>query len=128
MIDVLRSQGVSNYVPLPQLILCGDSSSGKSSVLEAVSGVQFSAKDNLCTRCATELILRRAAVTGITATITPGISRSREQEASLATFTFPASMLDDVPSVMEVAQNAMRLDTDAKAFSDDILKVEICEV
>lgn len=59
VIHLLRSQGVSHYVPLPQLIVCGDQSSGKSSVLEAMSGVRFPMKDNLCTRFATELILHR---------------------------------------------------------------------
>lgn len=59
VIDKLRSQGISRFIDLPQLILCGDQSSGKSSVLEAVSGLQFPAKTALCTRFATELILRR---------------------------------------------------------------------
>lgn len=47
-IDKLRSLGVSQYVNLPQLIVCGDQSSGKSSVLEAISGIPFPTKDNLC--------------------------------------------------------------------------------
>ncbi|QSS63441.1 hypothetical protein I7I51_00499 [Histoplasma capsulatum] len=50
-IDKLRSQGISHYVSLPQLIVCGDQSSGKSSVLDAISGIPFPTKDNLCTRC-----------------------------------------------------------------------------
>ena len=44
IIDELRSQGISRYIDLPQLIVCGDHSSGKSSVLEAVSGVRFPTK------------------------------------------------------------------------------------
>ena len=41
VIDQLRSEGVSRYVGLPLLIVCGDQSSGKSSVLEAISGLDF---------------------------------------------------------------------------------------
>lgn len=48
-IDTLRSQGISHYISLPQIIVCGDQSSGKSSVLEAISGVGFPVKSNLCT-------------------------------------------------------------------------------
>lgn len=58
-IDQLRAHGVSHYVSLPQLIVTGDQSAGKSSVLEAISKVRFPTKDNLCTRFATEIVLRR---------------------------------------------------------------------
>ena len=126
VIDLLRSQGISNYVPLPQLIVCGDQSSGKSSVLEAVSGVRFPMKDNLCTRFATELILRRAPGISVTATIYPGLDRSEEQRVALSKFTFPASDLGDVPAVIEAAKSVMGLDTDTKAFTDDVLRIEIC--
>jgi len=54
-IDKLRSYGISQYVNLPQLIVCGDQSSGKSSVLDAISGIPFPTKDNLCTRFATDM-------------------------------------------------------------------------
>ena len=47
VVDDLRAQGLNEHVDLPQLIVCGDQSSGKSSVLAAVSGVPFPKKDNL---------------------------------------------------------------------------------
>ncbi|KEF54333.1 dynamin GTPase, partial [Exophiala aquamarina CBS 119918] len=60
MISGLRSEGFSHYGDLPQIIVCGDQSSGKSSVLEAISRFSSPRKDNnLCTRFATEVILQR---------------------------------------------------------------------
>ncbi|MBE3042786.1 dynamin family protein, partial [Candidatus Bathyarchaeota archaeon] len=56
---------MSRYIDLPQIVVCGDQSSGKSSVLEAISGMAFPAKDNLCTRFATEVILRRASTSAV---------------------------------------------------------------
>lgn len=65
LVDSLRAEGLSEFTALPQLIVCGDQSSGKSSLLEAISGVPFPRKDNLCTRFATEVILRRATESDI---------------------------------------------------------------
>jgi GTPase SAR1 family protein len=55
IVDKLRRTGLSGVVELPQLIVCGDQSSGKSSVLEAITEIPFPRKENLCTRFATEL-------------------------------------------------------------------------
>ena len=48
-VDSLRSQGISHYVSLPQIIVCEDQSSSKSSVLEAICGVSFPIRSSLCT-------------------------------------------------------------------------------
>jgi Dynamin family len=47
--DRLRRAGLSSILKLPQLVVCGDQSSGKSSVLEAITEIPFPRKDNLCT-------------------------------------------------------------------------------
>ncbi|RYP16735.1 hypothetical protein DL765_004971 [Monosporascus sp. GIB2] len=59
VVDSLRSHGVSHYVDLPQIIVCGSQSSGKSSTLESLSGIAFPTAEGLCTRFVPELILRR---------------------------------------------------------------------
>ncbi|KAK7915021.1 P-loop containing nucleoside triphosphate hydrolase protein [Apiospora marii] len=59
LIDSLSSHGISNYLDLPQIIVCGDQSSGKSSVLAAISQLPFAVQDGLCTHCPTEIVLRR---------------------------------------------------------------------
>ena len=125
IIDLLRSQGVSHYVPLPQIIVCGDQSSGKSSVLEAVSGVRFPTKDNLCTRFATELVLRRGLEAKVTVGITPGEDRDAEEKAALSAFKVPDALVEDFPSLVEAAKEAMGLNANPKAFSSDVLRVEV---
>jgi GTPase SAR1 family protein len=88
----LRSQGLSRFVDLPQIIVCGDQSSGKSSALEAISGMSFPAKDNLCTRFATELILRRTPTPGIDISICPGSERTEEEKAKLRACTYTGTL------------------------------------
>ena len=41
LIDKLRALGIDQDVPLPTIAVVGDQSAGKSSVLEAISGVQL---------------------------------------------------------------------------------------
>jgi len=62
VIDSLRSY-IGPHIDLPQFIVRGDKSSGQSSVLKTISGLRFLTNSVLCTRFATELILRRSSKT-----------------------------------------------------------------
>lgn len=124
-IDSLRSQGISHYVSLPQIIVCGDQSSGKSSVLEAISGVSFPVKSNLCTRFPTELILRKARYMSVKVSIVPHHSRSDPDKASLSGFDEKLDSFQDLPDLIENAKAAMGIMTLGKAFSKDLLRIEI---
>jgi Dynamin family len=76
-ITELRARGVGKHIGLPQLVVCGDQSAGKSSVLEGITGIPFPRNDGLCTKFATEIILQHSAEElRITATILPAVSRS----------------------------------------------------
>ena len=107
VIDLLRSQGISQYVPLPQIIVCGDQSSGKSSVLEAISGVRFPTKDKLCTLFATDLVLRRDSTTRVPVAINPSPERSDEEKQRLGAFTAPTTDASDFPKLVDAAKEAM---------------------
>lgn len=125
IIDDLRSQGISHYVDLPQVIVCGDQSSGKSSVLEAVSSIQFPRKDNLCTRFAMEVILRRGPETNANVSIVPGADRSEQEKARLLTFQRQDVKIEEFEALVHDAGSAMGLHCDSRAFSNDILRVEV---
>ncbi|KAJ9363438.1 hypothetical protein DTO280E4_2420 [Paecilomyces variotii] len=127
-IDELRTIGVGGLVELPQLIVGGNQSSGKSSVLEAISRVRFPAKSNVCTRFATEVILRRSPSSKIKISIEPGPSRNDAQERSkLRSFTHEEfSNGNDLPALIEKAREHMGITESVNSgFSDDVLKVEI---
>ncbi|KAL8388858.1 hypothetical protein RB599_010162 [Gaeumannomyces hyphopodioides] len=71
-------------VKLPQIVVVGDQSAGKSSVLEAITGTPFPRDAGACTRFATEIRLRRAAQPSLKVTIIPDKNRPyRDQEALL---------------------------------------------
>ena len=128
VVDDLRAQGLNEHVDLPQLIVCGDQSSGKSSVLAAVSGVPFPKKDNLCTRFATEVVLRRddeLAEILISVTITASSTRPRTERHALESFARELSSLEDLPTTMADAGIAMGLSATSSAFSSDILRLEV---
>eukprot|EP00752_Nemacystus_decipiens_P009127 g8151.t1 len=59
LVDSLRAQGIQDELSLPQIAVMGDQSCGKSSVLEALSGVQFPRGSGLVTRCPVQLIMKR---------------------------------------------------------------------
>ncbi|XP_071771725.2 interferon-induced GTP-binding protein Mx3-like isoform X1 [Centroberyx gerrardi] len=59
LIDSLRSLGVEKDLALPAIAVIGDQSSGKSSVLEALSGVSLPRGNGIVTRCPLELKMKR---------------------------------------------------------------------
>ncbi|KAF4471346.1 Interferon-induced GTP-binding Mx [Fusarium albosuccineum] len=124
-VDSLRSHGISHYISLPQIIVCGDQSSGKSSVLEAISGVSFPVRSNVCTRFPTELVLRKTDETAVHVSIVPHHSRSKSEKATLRGFQEKLETFDELPDLIERAKAAMGITTLGKAFSNDLLRIEV---
>ncbi|KAF2846803.1 dynamin-1 [Plenodomus tracheiphilus IPT5] len=128
-IDELRSQGLGQYgISLPQLIVCGDQSSGKSSLLEGLTRLRFPAKETKCTAFATEVVLRRSSEVMITCSIIPGKLRSQTERLQLEKFRRTFTSRDDFvfPSVLNDARDSMapngsRTNGD---FFQDVLRVQ----
>ncbi|XP_073673500.1 interferon-induced GTP-binding protein Mx-like [Garra rufa] len=59
LIDSLRLIGLDEDIDLPSIAVVGDQSSGKSSVLEALSGVALPRGSGIVTRCPLELKLQK---------------------------------------------------------------------
>ena len=130
-IDAMRARGLSKYVDLPRIIVCGDQSSGKSSVLEALSHIRFPVQDSLCTTFATEISIRRSrdANSGPSVTIEPGPSRTDpDVRARLQNFHMNYASMDDISNVIQEAKKFIaNCDPDStRTFSDDTLKIQVC--
>jgi GTPase SAR1 family protein len=123
-VDELRALGLGEFTALPQLIVCGDQSSGKSSVLEALSGVPFPRKDGVCTRFATEVILRRDRRTSMKISITPSEDLPVQEQERLQLFHHDIASKEDFANLFEKAKEAMGISDKKRSFSKSILRVE----
>ncbi|KAK2742332.1 hypothetical protein FQN57_005420 [Myotisia sp. PD_48] len=126
----LRKCGLERMLSLPQLVVCGDQSSGKSSVLEALTEIPFPRNDNLCTRFPTEIILRRALVDSLTIRLIPGPERTQEEQDKINDFNETITDFNELPAVMGRATNIMGIDkvdstTPPHAFARDTLSILI---
>ncbi|CAI6342332.1 unnamed protein product [Periconia digitata] len=130
IVDKLRRTGLNGIVGLPQLVVCGDQSSGKSSILEAITEIPFPRKENLCTRFATEIILRRSPSSTISITINPDKNRPKHEVTKLRSFHKSITNFLELPDIIEEATQVMGLgrvgEINSHAFSRDVLSVEIC--
>lgn len=130
-IDRVRANGIGDHIALPQLVVCGDQSAGKSSVLQGISGIPFPCQDGVCTRFATEIILRhKPREQQTTATIIPNMSRAGDEKVRLSAFRRDISNLADLPGIIDQAARLMGVQganglADAPAFATDVLRLEV---
>ncbi|KAK4156893.1 hypothetical protein C8A00DRAFT_12195 [Chaetomidium leptoderma] len=121
-IDKLRERNIGKH-----LVVVGDQSSGKSSLLESLTGIPFPRDVELCTRYATQITQRRDDVSRVEVSIIPGpnatdahkrhlegyVTRPLSPEAFRA--TFPA-ILHEVNARMGIR---MRSSSDSGYASDE---------
>ncbi|KAL4733846.1 P-loop containing nucleoside triphosphate hydrolase protein [Aspergillus similis] len=141
VIDKLRELGISESVSLPQLVVVGDQSSGKSSLLEGLTGLSFPVSSDLCTRFATQIVLRRAPQNeaGAKITIIPGPLSQLDEvlhkklkgfERVLGADQFGREefgrVFNEAAEIMGIpGPSTTDLENIDKRFADDILKIEL---
>jgi GTP-binding protein EngB required for normal cell division len=128
-IDELRSQGLGHHgISLPQLIVCGDQSSGKSSLLEGLTRLRFPTDATCTTIFATEVVLRRGTTVEISVEITPSKHRSDKECRALATFKHTYSSCEEFNfhSLHAEARTNMAggKSVEDGTFFDDVLRVK----
>lgn len=128
IIAQLRKCGLESVLSLPQLVVCGDQSAGKSSVLEALTEIPFPRNDNLCTRFPTEIILRRAPTSSLIIKVNPDSDRPSTEQESVRSFKALITDFDELPDVMARAMVVMGIDdlstsVNPKAFAKDVLSI-----
>ncbi|KAK3303067.1 P-loop containing nucleoside triphosphate hydrolase protein [Chaetomium strumarium] len=129
-IDGLKKIQVGDdKVNLPKVIVVGNRSSGKSSVLEAITGIQFPIDRALCTRFATELILRRADEIAVNVSIQYAERPpSGAQGGGGAREPFHKATFDEdaLPNIIREAKERMGIcDNGTQKFSRDVLLIEV---
>lgn len=149
-IDQLFAYGVGELVALPQIVVVGDQSSGKSSVLEGLIQKPLPRDTGLCTRFATQIVFRRAAEEQVKVSIIPDLDASLEHASgvkqwgktmsSLESDTFKKIMQEvfllsiatSSSTNIEQAHEEMGLSGNGDdrrgkpTFSNDVLRLEIC--
>ncbi|KAM7197752.1 interferon-induced GTP-binding protein Mx1 [Naviculisporaceae sp. PSN 640] len=135
-IDRLRDLNIGHLVPLPQIVAVGDQSSGKSSVLESLTGFRFPRAPGLCTRYVTQITCRRVTQESVSISIIPSAGASDIHKEQLSRFRKTTTNFDEdeFGQIFREASEAMGIrspdddggfDANLDTFSDDILKIEV---
>ncbi|KAH6651076.1 COG4 transport protein-domain-containing protein [Chaetomium tenue] len=110
-IDKLREKNIGKHVPLPQLVVVGDQSSGKSSLLESLTGIPFPRDVELCTRYATQITQKRDDVSRVEVSIIPGPNATDVHKKHVEGYRTDALSPDDFrsrfPSILREVNTRM---------------------
>ncbi|KAK2674730.1 Dynamin [Fusarium oxysporum f. sp. vasinfectum] len=112
--------GINKRVKVSHIVVMGEESSGKSSVLQAISHLRFPTGENGCTRFATQVMFRQAPETRIDITII--FEDKSKKNRSLQNSGFQEY---DLAHIIEEAKTIMEINRTGKDFSKDLLRLTI---
>jgi len=125
----LRQCNLESTLFLSQLVVCDDQSVDKSSVLEALTKISFPRNDNLCTRFATEIILRRVTSDVITIKVISNNERLSEEQTFIESFKEFISNFEELSFLMNKTTTLMKINNKStfkfRVFVKDVLSIEI---
>lgn len=129
IIDQLRQHNVDADIDIPQIVVCGDTSSGKSSVLEAISQMRFPVGHKAVTKFPTEIVLRHSQRESMSVKLIPAHDRPIAERDEILDYEFETDVtdhrrLDRV--VPEVAQFLQEIEQTGADFWSDTLHAEVC--
>lgn len=112
---------------IPQIVVCGDQSSGKSAVLEAISRLPFPSGTDMTTCFVTELVLRKSADVSVRVAIHSHESGSEGETSKRQPFTMAAQNLNDFQKIHEDAAKHIQKTSGRKGISKDRLRIEVSD-
>ncbi|KAG0079124.1 hypothetical protein BGZ92_001176 [Podila epicladia] len=113
-INKIRSYGLNKMITIPQIAILGDQSSGKSSVLEAITKLSFPRNIETCTRFATQVSLRQGDAPQMSAYIDGESEFNSKYRAQNSNW--------DVHAVVTAANNILCANTE---ISEKVLEITI---
>ncbi|KAG8918972.1 hypothetical protein FRC01_001550 [Tulasnella sp. 417] len=125
LLDVLKSlhsTGIQNELDLPQIVVIGSQSVGKSSLIESMSGLMLPRDTGTCTRCPMECRLQYGQVWSCKVSLRFHVDRSGRQLATIRDVPFGPTLFnaEDVEKILRRAQRAiLRPELDPTLFLDD---------
>lgn len=124
-INELRGRHIRRDLDLPQIIVCGNQSSGKSSVLASITRVAFPTGTGTTTLFASELTLRYGEHESRKASLKPSADADDKTKSNLATFQHSFERAEDFPKVIKAATGHLEALHGKRTFSPHMLCVEL---
>ena len=108
IINALRECGTEEIIKLPKIVIIGNQSAGKSSLIEAISEIKVPRSAGTCTRCPMEVILRRGETTNWRCKVSLRIENTEVPGQLLQTIPFAETgSRDEVTLILRRAQLAI---------------------